>query len=438
MLELLNIRFSFLCRTTYKNGDGKSPIILRINFGYERRDIFTGLYCNNDDWDSNTGRVYATDKRSATINKNIDVILRKANDAFDSLKFSEEAFSIDELVDRIKGKEATPTLLIDFLEQGNQRMLKRVGVEIAKATYYKYRKSLQYMQEFLQTEFKVKNYILSRVDTKFLERYFYFLRTNKNIGNNTAIKYIVFVKTIFSPAIRDGILRSDPFRGLRLKKKPVYPQHLTLDEIDALTALKLADPDLHRKRDIFLFACYTGLAYIDLKNLRGHHIETDPDASYSIRKPRQKTGEESIIPLLSPAIRILEKYSITGNIRDFDWYVSSNQKMNQGLKFIGKRAKFSKALHMHMARHTFATTVTLSNGVPIESVSKMLGHANIKQTQHYAKVVARKIKFDMGQIQGLLNSGGAYIALNRNLSRVQGVRAVYLISCCPSTGIIPD
>jgi len=380
---------------------GKNPIILRISFRSERRDIFTGLACHKKDWNSQLDKVVSVDKEAGAINKNLDIILRKANGAFDNLRFSEEAFSIDELVDKIKGKETKPALLIDFLEEGNKRMLQRVDVEIPKATYYKYRRSLQHMQEFLQTEFRVKNYILNKVDTKFLEKYFHFLRTTKNISNNTAIKYIVFVKTIFNPAIRDGILKADPFRGLRLKHKTVIRQFLTMEELTYLSTLKLTDKDLDRKRDIFLFACYTGLAYIDLKNLQSHHIEAETNGAFYIRKPRQKTGEDSIIPLLPSALRILKKYCITKDIRDFNWYISTNQKMNLGLKYITQKAGFAKILHMHMARHTFATTVTLSNGVPIESVSKMLGHANIRQTQHYAKVVALKIKNDMAQIEGL-------------------------------------
>ena len=214
MHELLDISFSFQCRSTRLNKIRQNPIILRISFRSERRDIFIGLSCHKKDWNSQLDKVGLTGKATGAINRNLDIILRKANDAFDNLRFSDEPFSIDELVDKIKGKENKPTLLIDFLEEGNQRMLKRVNVEITQATYYKYRRSLQHMQEFLQTEFRVKNYILNKVDTKFLEKYFHFLRTTRNISNNTAIKYIVFVKTIFSPAIRDGILKVDPFRGL--------------------------------------------------------------------------------------------------------------------------------------------------------------------------------------------------------------------------------
>jgi len=401
MAELLNIHFSYLCRSTRQNEDGKSPIVLRVTFRSERRDIFTGLYCFKDDWDSDNTKVKKTDKEADSINKNLVVMHQKANHCFDELKFSEDSFTIDELIDKIRGKEERPTLLIDFLEEGNLRMKKRVSTEILNVTYMKYKRSVAYMKDFLQKEYKVKNFSLQKVTMDFLELYFQYLRTDKKIAHNTACKYLVCVKTIFSPAIRNGIIKSDPFYGLRLSPKPVHKDILTQDEIDKIATLELTDPDLDRKRDIFLFACYTGLAYIDLQQLNRDHLIKESDNSWYIRKPRQKIGEESIIPLLPVAMRILIKYSPTGNLADFNWHVSTNQKMNKGLKFIAKRAKITKDLHMHMARHSFATTVTLANGVPIETVSKMLGHASIKQTQHYAKVVPLKIKLDMDKIRDL-------------------------------------
>ena len=248
---------------------------------------------------------------------------------------------------------------------------------------------------------KLKNYTLKKVDLKFLESYFQYLRTQKKLCHNTSLKYVRLVKATLRPAIKSGLIEGDPFSELKLKPKPVYIDFLTKEELDRIVSIDLKDPDLDRKRNIFLFACYTGLAYIDLVQLNGSNIIQDVNGSWYIRKNRQKTGEESIIPLLPAAERILRKYCSSENLRDFHWFISTNQKMNFGLKTIGKKCGIQKPLHMHLARHTFATTVTLSNGVPIESVSKMLGHSNIKITQHYAKVVASKIKSDMAKIQEL-------------------------------------
>jgi site-specific recombinase XerD len=401
MAKFLNIRFTFSCRTTHNNNLGQSPIVLRIIFRKERRDVFTGIYCFKYNWDSDSQSIGKEEEKRTALNQNLQLILRKAADAFDELKFSREAFTIGDLVDKIKGNEAKPTLLIDFLEEGNQLMEKRVGVEILKATYNRYKRSNSYMKGFLELKYKAKNFSLQKLNRDFFEKYFQYLRTEKGIAHNTACKYLVCVKTILSPAIKTGLIKSDPFYGVKLAQKPVYKEFLSQEEIDRIACLELTDPDLDRKRDIFLFACYTGLAYVDLLQLNSTYLFKDTDESWYIRKPRQKTGQESIIPLLPAAIRILMKYSLTDNISDFNWYISTNQRMNYGLKFIGKRAGIQKTLHMHLARHTFATTITLSNGVPIETVSRMLGHANIKQTQHYAKIIPMKIKSDMEKIKDL-------------------------------------
>jgi site-specific recombinase XerD len=401
MLELLNIRITFLCRTNHTNAEGKNPIVLRIIFRSERRDIFTGLHCDAKEWDAKAARLKRLNKQAGAFNANLDLIQRKAYEVFEQLKYSGLDFTLDELVDKIKGKEERPTLLMDYLEEEKERMKKRLLVDITPATYDKYRRSASHVQHFLTTEYKVKNYPLQRIDVTFLEKYFQYLRATRSISHNSAVKYITFFKTILMPAIRAGIFKQDPFKDIKLKQKPVFKGYLTKEEMELLSGAELKSKDLDRIRDIFLFSCYTGLAYSDVKQLSRHHIQKDGDATYFIRKPRQKTGQESIIPLLPAAQRILKKYSLTKDFRDFQWHVSANQKMNQRLKTIGTLAGISKELHMHLARHTFATTVTLSNGVPIESVSSMLGHASLKQTQHYAKIISQKLKGDMAKISGL-------------------------------------
>lgn len=200
MQELLNIHFNYLCRTTHQNKMAKNPIVLRIVFRGERRDIFTGLHCFNNHWDKQNNKVTKDDKSFQSLNQNLELILRKATHAFDEMKFSGTGFTIDELVDKIKGKESRPTLLIDFLEEGSEKMKKRVGTEILNVTYMKYKRSVAYMKDFLQVEYKAKNFSLQKVNMEFLELYFQYLRKEKGIAHNTACKYLVCLKTIFSPA----------------------------------------------------------------------------------------------------------------------------------------------------------------------------------------------------------------------------------------------
>jgi len=206
--------------------------------------------------------------------------------SFDELRFAKQAFTIGELVDKIKGKEEKPTLLIDFLKDGSRDVLKRVGAEICRPTYNKYNRAILYMQEFLESEYKVKNFNLEKLNTTFIEKFFQFLRNKKNVGHNTSCKYLACVKTILTPAIREGLFKADPFYGLRISAKPVLRGFLSQDEIDKISSVELDDPDLDRKRDIFLFACYTGLAYVDLQQLNSGHLLREGNDSWFIRKPR--------------------------------------------------------------------------------------------------------------------------------------------------------
>lgn len=401
MQKLIHVHFNFLCRSGRGNKMGQFPIVLRIIYRNERRDIYTGLYCNLEHWDTSHGKVSNHCKQVTTINKNLELINYKAMQVFDELKFSGIPFTIDELAKKIKGKDEKPVLLIEYLTTRNKELKLKAGVDITYTTYEKYERSKRYIIDFLENDFKEKNYSLVKIDGKFLEKYFQHLRGVMKIGNNTAVKYMTSLKTLLMPAIQAGIIRNDPYREAKFKSKTVHKGFLTNEEIDLLTNVTLNSCDLDRIRDQYLFCCYTGLAYSDLRQLHREHFIKQMDEEYYIIKSRQKTGQQSIIPLLPTAKRILDKYSITSDFRDFRWHVSANQKMNQRLKDIGEKAGVIKALHMHLARHTFATTVTLSNGVPIETVSSMLGHATLRQTQHYAKIVANKVIKDMAIVKDI-------------------------------------
>jgi len=155
MAELLNVSFTYTCRTSHTNKEGKSAIALRISFRGERREIFTGLYCHQKEWDFSSKKVSRSATKASTLNKNLEMILQSAKNSFDEMKFSRENFTIDELVDKIKGIEERPTLLVDYLKEGNKKVLRKVGTEIVRATYNKYNRGLLYMQYFLEIEYKV-------------------------------------------------------------------------------------------------------------------------------------------------------------------------------------------------------------------------------------------------------------------------------------------
>jgi len=371
---------------------------LRIIYRRERRDVYTGLYTRNEDWDANAGMMLAKNRKSSPFNKNLELIRYKAIQVFDEMKFCGIPFTLDELVSRIKGDEERPILLAEFLELRKTEIKERVFIDITPTTYEKYERVLRFVLDFIKVEYKIKNIPLVQVDARFLEKFFQYLRSNRTIGNNTSVKYIGAFRTLLMPAIKEGVIRKNPFVETKFRSKKVYKGYLTNEELTRIVEADLKSEHLDRIRDQFLFCCYTGLAYIDLRQLEKINIRKEQNGSYFIEKPRQKNGQLCIVPLIKPAIQILKKYSRSDDFRDFNWYVSSNQKMNTQLKILGIKSGLDKPLHFHLARHTFATTITLSNGVPIESVSSMLGHATIRQTQDYAKVVAFKLKSDMERL----------------------------------------
>lgn len=235
------------------------------------------------------------------------------------------------------------------------------------------------------------------MDYEFISQFVYWLKTERHCGNNTAIKYLGNFKKIVLECMRKDLLKKNPFLGYKSKRNEVVPVVLTKEELIKRTNKKFCTERLSHVRDIFLFSCYTGLAYSDVYKLRISDIIIGIDGGKWIITTRQKTKSGTRLPLLPNAIAILDKY------RDHLKCVSkgtvlpilSNQKMNAYLREIADVSGITKKLTFHAARHTFATTITLNNGLPIETVSKMLGHKSIKQTQHYARIVDIKISKDM-------------------------------------------
>lgn len=395
----LDIRISFILRSTYKNEHGKHPIVLRINYRGQRRDLFTGLYCKKENWSSRENRVISSSRDSAVINHHLERIQYKVRERFDEMKFSGEVFTIDELVVKVKGQEEPPQTVLEYSQLKLDEFKDKVGLEIAKTTYYKYRRTHNYLEDFLRDRFQSKNIAVASVNSGFLNQFFKYLRTDKLNSHNSALALMNCLRTILKSAIKSGVIRINPFDDFRVGFKPVDRDFLTKEEVGLLANLTIKSEEIDRSRDIFLIACYTGLAYSDIKQLRRDHIKLDNDGSYYIKKPRQKTSAMSIVPLIEPVIRILLKYSPTGDPRDFVIHVPCNQILNRNLKTIAKEAKIHKHIFMHLGRHTFATSVTLSNGVPLETVSKMLGHTSLKHTVRYARVVQEKIKADMGKVR---------------------------------------
>lgn len=398
---LAGFSINFILRSSFKLKSGENPIVLKLSYLGERKEINTGLSVSTEHWVSGTGLVDHRYKAGKSINQQLYVIRQNVETTFLRMKEGLGDFRLSELVERMKGKQEPPQSIIEYVELKMEEIRKRTGTDLAITTYYKYNRTATYLKEYLHKQKGLDNLPVSRIDKIFLEGFIKFLRIEKRNSHNSSSSLVNCLKTILDEPVKRGALRYNPFKDVSLTRKPVIRHYLTMEEIILLQKLNGLTEAQSRKRDFFLFACFTGLAYTDICDLRGHHIIIDPDGAKHIEFYRNKTGVISYIPLISAAENILLKYSPGADCRDFQWKVPSNQKLNAALKTIARLAGIYKKLFMHLGRHTFATTVTLSQGVSIESVSKMLGHTSLKHTQLYAKIVNNRVKKDM---EGVLNS----------------------------------
>jgi site-specific recombinase XerD len=252
----------------------------------------------------------------------------------------------------------------------------------------------------MKLKYKLTDIRLDQLDYQFIKEYEMWLKTDYGVINNTAIGMVRKVRVIIRLAMDYGWLKRDPFLPLRMKLDEVHRDYLTNDELDKLATKRFSPKRLNMVRDMFLFSCYTGLAFSDTLALKQEDIVTGEDGDPWLQTHRIKNNNRVRVPLLAPALTVIEWYKDHPRTeRGFLLPKISNQKANAYLKEITEKLGLHKRLTYHCARHTFATTVTLTNGVPIETVGQMLGHKNIRSTQHYARVTDTKVQIDMQPIK---------------------------------------
>ena len=389
----------FYARKSKKTSKGLVPIYIRITVNGQRLDQSIQRYVSAAQWSVATGRVKGNNEQAHQVNRYLDTLTGKVLRVEREMVLDGVAVNFDNFRKKWVGLTEAPRMLIEIFQQHNDQMaaLIRAGKDYAPATLDRYNTSRDHTQAFLQWKYGLADIDIKRLNFEFVTDLEFWLKTQRNCSHNTTMKYISNLKKIVNGCIRKGWLLKDPFLGFKTTKQEVEREALTDQELEKIQSKVFLTDRLNYVKDIFLFSCYTGLAYADVKKLKRSEIGLGIDGNNWIFTSRQKTDTQSRIPLLPPALAIIEKYKDYPTCCDSGHVlpVLSNQKMNAYLKEIADVCGISKNLTFHIARHTFATTITLSNGVPIESVSKMLGHRNLKTTQHYAKVLDRKISDDM-------------------------------------------
>ncbi len=387
----------FFVKKSKIKANGTAPIYLRITIDGKPKEIASKRYIQPDKWDNKLQKVSGSSDDVKSLNMYLKTLEQQVYDAHHTLMKDKTIATASSLKTKLQGTEQRARMLVPIFQEHNDKVETLVGQEFAPGTLERYKTSLKHTIEFIQWKYSVSDIDIKDIDHAFITEYEFFLRSVRKCANNTAVKYIKNFKKIVKLCISNGWLDKDPFVNYKAKIREVEREFLSQEEIQTIYEKVFVTERLNQVKDIFVFACFTGLAYIDVKQLTQSNISIGIDGGKWIFTHRQKTETASRIPLLPIPQELIHKYSEHPQCVNENKLlpVLSNQKMNSYLKEIADVCGIQKDLTFHIARHTFATTVTLTNGVPIESVSKMLGHTNIKTTQHYAKILDKKVSDDM-------------------------------------------
>lgn len=391
------ISILFYIRKSKMTKNNLMPIYIRITVNGQRIEQSIMRYVEASRWEVAAGRMKGTGPETRQLNSYLDALTSKVYKLEREMVLDGKIITFENFREKWLGITDRPRMIMEVFQQHNDQLAALIGKEFSPATLERYNTSRDHTRAFMQWKYRITDMDIKKLDYEFVSEFEFWLKTQRNCNHNTAIKYISNFRKIVNICIRKGWLQKDPFLGFKMSKHEVERDFLTEEELQAISSKKFGTDRLNQVRDIFIFSCFTGLAYADVQKLKRSEIGLGIDGDYWIFTSRQKTQTKSRIPLLPLAAAIIEKYKGYPACIQSDKVlpILSNQKMNAYLKEIGDTCKINKNLTFHMARHTFATTVTLSNGVPMESVSKMLGHKNLKTTQHYAKILDMKVSHDM-------------------------------------------
>jgi integrase len=402
MKALTSFGISFKVRSD-REKDGKAPLQATITVNGQKSFLTLPRKIPVKCWNPGKALARANTSEGREINSYIEEVRQTIGECYRDLQLERKIITPEVIKEVFLGNTEKEHTLDQISAYHNEMS---AGV-LAPGTMKNYYTTQRYMREFVKKKYRRSEYCLSELNYKFILDLEIFLRNHqpvdhqKPLTNNGIMKHLERLKKMINLAFRLGWISRDPFEKFQLKFNKVEKEYLTADELFALEHKDVKLSRLAVVRDIFVFCCYTGLAFVDVMNLAPGHIVKGQDGELWINTCRQKTTIEVKVPLLEQPLALIEQYR--GNIKAISkgtiFPQLTNQKMNSYLKELADICGITKVLTFHVARHTFATTVTLVNGVPMETVSKLLGHATMRSTQVYAKVVEKKVSEDMSDLK---------------------------------------
>lgn len=409
MRSKTNFRVSFFLKKAKLLKNGEASVAMRITVDGQRveNNIRKSILPNL--WDQSKERAKGTSSAAVDLNRFIEDARIRIHQIVTELQ--QTGTEINPLivqqrfygVGQVRKQERT---ILQVIQDHNDETKKLIGKDFVEITWRRYETMKRYLGELIKQKYGVDDLPLSDFTGEVIRAYEVYLKTEKDLCQNTLIRYMKALKKITNRCLANDWIQKDPFAGIKFREEPTEPEFLTLEEVDRIYNCNPGSKRLEVIKDMFLMSAFTGLAFTDVSQLTEDHIVTDNDGNKWIRKPRQKTKQMSNIPLLDVPLAIIEKYQgdKKATKKGVLLPIPCNQVMNRYLKEITEICKINKHLTMHTARHTYAT-LCLSQGVSLKNVSKMLGHASVKMTERYARVLDSSILHDMNAIRDTLNLG---------------------------------
>lgn len=395
-MERSSFSILFSIRESKARKNGNTPIEVTITINGERRSFSTGKQVKVASWDKNKQFVKGKDEEAASLNNYLKAVKAKLYEK--EAELLDRGFVItaqllyDAYFDKVEClKEKS---LLNILEEHNAERKAMVGKTVAPATYWVFEYTERLLKEFIQSKYQRDDLYLRELNLSFIQGFHSFLLGEKKMGQNSSTKHLKFLKKLLNLAVSNSYISYNPVNAYKVEREPVEIDFLDEEELRKVINFDTPIPRFERAKDMFLFGCFTGLSYIDIKTLTAEHFEKDATGRIWIKKRRVKTGVLSRIPLLPIAKLILDKYKGGNKLLP----IQDPADINKYLKDIAILCNIKKRITFHTSRHTFASTVTLANNISLEVVSKMLGHTNTRMTTHYAKLIDRCIGEQMDKL----------------------------------------
>ena len=375
-----------------RDRSSKAPIMGRITLGRSIAQFSCKLFCNPDLWNPRESRMDGKSREAVEVNAKLDNLLLAVQASYQSLLAKGSPFDATDIKEDFQGSVQSRTMLLERFDGLIEEMKDHVGVDIKENSLASYRQTRARLQQFIQAKYKVSDLAFSQLTEDFIKQFEQYVIGEVGLKQSTCYNMIVLIKKVCKLAYREGAADSLLFDNVHVDKGDNrLPKALDKDALDKLKALRFdgLDGDMETSRDVFLFACYTGAAYCDLMALNREHLVRDDEGNLWLKFSRQKTGVLCRVKLLPEALRLLEQ--LHSDARETLLPYMNYATYLSCLKAISLRVGLSLPITTHTARHTFATLVTLEQGVPIETVSKMLGHSTVRMTERYAEVTPQKL-----------------------------------------------